>query len=638
MSQSAVPLNCVAIYEPRMELNNERSWVVIKGGQQVTYYPFPSTSFSNSQFNFICNPPSSQTVLDRAIFIEVPYTITFSVNAAISPAPIDNLLQPGRDAFRAFPISSITNTLTATINGFPTNIELSQVIHALSRYHTPLKLKNGWMSAQPSFEDNYQLYSDADGATNNPLSGYLDAAGMSEIGRGAYPFTVVSNTPSSATITGVLREQVFLPPFLWDGCQAGGLSNLTSLTFNWILNNNLARMWSHSTVTDVGGLSTIGAMNIAFSQPSMYLAFLTPRLNQPIPPRITYPYFQISRYTTQTQASLAPNAQATYKSNIIQLDSIPRKLYLYVRQSDSAIYNNLRNQISTPDVFLQINALNLTWNNQQGVLSGASPQNLYDFSVQNGYNKSWTEFNGITQRLSGVAGQPTYVVGLEGGIICIELSKDVGLNDNESEGILGNFNLQVQMTVTNTNQVVTVNPDLYIVAVYDGTLVISNTSAMASIGVVTKAEVLDAPMGNMSFNSLEKIYGGDFFGRFKHYANQINDFLKEYKPISSISGLIPHPIGQAVHQASKVLGYGYESPMERHMAAEKGWETRRNEFGPEGHSQHAYGHGGVRAGSVAGGVRAGYLMNEHEGYDRNGGVLYGGKHLSKAELKRRLNM
>ncbi len=90
MSQSAIPLNVVAVYEPRLELNNERQWVVIKGGQLVTYYPFPATSFSNSQFNFTCNPPSAQTVLDRAVFIEVPYTITFSQNSGNPGSKIIN--------------------------------------------------------------------------------------------------------------------------------------------------------------------------------------------------------------------------------------------------------------------------------------------------------------------------------------------------------------------------------------------------------------------------------------------------------------------------------------------------------------------------------------------------------------------
>ena len=391
---SAVPLKVVAVNEPRMTIDREPVWVVVKEGQEVTYYPYPSTSWSQSQFNFICNPPSAQTILDRMVFIQVPVTITFTVNSSISPAPTTNLLQPGRDAFRAFPVSSITNTLTATINGFPVNIELSQIIHALSRFHTPVKHLNGWMSMQPSFEDNYQSYQDADGATNNPLSTYMDGAPASVQGRGSYPFTVISNTPSSATIMANLYEQVILPPFIWDDAcnQSKGLTNLTSLTFNWILNNGgIARLWSHSPITDVGGLSTIGAVNVQFTQPTMYLEFITPRLNQPIPRQITYPYFQISRYTTQSNMTFAPNTSGLIKSNIIQLDSIPRKLYLFARQSDNVIYNSLYNTITQPDCFMQINNCNITWANRQGILSGASPQNLYDISVQNGYNGTWLE-------------------------------------------------------------------------------------------------------------------------------------------------------------------------------------------------------------------------------------------------------
>lgn len=613
MSNSAVPLNVVGVVEPRLELSNERNWVVVKGGQQVTYYPFPATSFSSNQFNFMCNPPSASTVLDRLAFIEVPFTITFGPNSL--NVSTNNLLQPDRDSFRAFPISSITNTLTATINGFPVNIELSQIIHCLSRYHTPLKLKNGWMSAQPSFEDNYQSYQDADGANNNPLGGYLDAAGLSEIGRGAYPFTVVSNTPTGAQITGTLREQIFLPPFLWDGVQAGGLANLTSLTFNWVLNSNLSRIWSHSDVTDVvvSGVSqsTIGSMNVSFSQPNLYLGFITPRLNMPAPPRITYPYFQISRYTTQFQNTLAPMVSGTFKSNIIQLDSIPRKLYCFMKQSDSVIYQNLHNQISTPDVFLQINNLNITWNNQQGVLSGASAMNLYDFSVQNGYNKTWTEFNGLTQMLSSVSGQSTKTIGLEGGVVCLELGKDVGLRDNEAEGVLGNFNLQIQMTCTNVNQYLTIQPDMYIIAVYDGTLVISNTSAMASIGVATAQEVLDAPVNyNISYNELEKIYGGDFFSSFKNFLGKANNFLKNTKIASNVLGAIPHPYAQIPGQVLKNLGYG-----EGVMAGD--------------------GCGGVMAGGRTRRRRGGVIAGDE---DLHGGVLYGGEHLSKAELKRALRM
>lgn len=620
MSNSAVPLKVLAVYEPRLELNNERAWVVVKGAQTTTYYPFPAASWSNNQFNFICNPPSANTVLDRSVFIEVPFIMTFLANTAANfPAgpnnpPVGNLLVPGQDAFRAFPISSVCNTLSCTINGYVVNLELSQVIHCLSRYHAPLALKNGWMSGQPAMEDNYASYIDAAGANNNPLGQYGDATGMSELPRGAYPYgtgaqiLAVTNNGQGAVIQGVLREQVILPPFLWDECEAGGLSNLTSLTFNFILSNNLGRMWSHSPASDLPGpppISTIGSIDVNFAQPSLYLGFLTPRLSQPIPPRITYPFFNISRFTTQfgSTRSLAPNASDTYKSNIIQLDSIPRKIYCFCKPSDTVIYGgNMSALVSTPDVFMQINNLNVTWNNNQGVLSGASPMNLYQFSRSNGYSKTWTEFNGYTQRLTGVLGQSTQCIGLEGGIICLELGKDVGLHDNEAEGVIGNFNLQIQMTVTNQNQYQTITPDMYIICVFDGTLVISNTSAMASIGVASREDVLMAPVAhNISYNELEKIYGGDFFSKFKGFLGDVNSFLRKYKPISSIASAFKHPAAQAVSNAASALGYGVRA--------------------------------GYRDLRAVPDVNMNYPVNSNRG-----GVLIGGRQADRADLRRRLRM
>lgn len=183
--------------------------------------------------------------------------------------------------------------------------------------------------------------------------------------------------------------------------------------------------------------------------------------------------------------------------------------------------------------------------------------------------------------------------------------------------IIGNFNLQIQMSVTNTNQSVTITPDMYIVAVYDGTLVVSNSSAMASIGVVSKEEVLNAPMSDsITFNELEKIYGGSFFSKFKDYALKANAFLRKYKPISKITGYSGNPYVQGVSQVAQLLGYG------------------------EGEGVQAGGYG-TRAGACrAAGTRhceRGGVLYGGEG-EGEGGELYGGRKLNRAEMRKRLNM
>jgi len=614
MSNSLPPLNTFAIYEPRLELANERSFVIVKGGQTVTYYPFGATSFSQNQFNFITNPPSKITVLDRVALIKVPLTITFTNTG---PANVDNILQPGRDAFRAFPISSITQTLTATINGFPVSIELSEVIHCLSRFHMSNELKNNFMSVLPQMDDNYQNYADVDGGVNNPLGDYRDNSAQNP--RGAYAYETIVNTPNSATITTTLYEYVFLPPFLFDGSEAGGLTHLDTLQFNWVLSNNVSRIWSHSTAST----STITDINVTFTQPFMLLGFITPRLTEPIPDLITYPYFQVSRFTTQSNKNILSNASDLLISNVIQLNSIPRKMYLFAKQGNSVINSSLANTIQTTDTFLKINNVNISWNNIDGVLSGASTPQLYDFSVQNGLRITWDEWNGISQHLNAIAGQPTEIFGLTGSVICIEFGKDIGLRDDEAEGMLGQYNLQVKLGVTNVNQTVTLQPDLYIICVFDGVLTITNNSAFGQIGVISKQDVLTAPVRyDISYNMLEKVYGGgNFFSKFRDVLSNIGKGIQKYAP-----GVLS--AAKAISPVVKTL-FPVSSPFLSAIGLGEGARA-----------------GGVRAGAIAGdgamggchhcGMHRCMCANGEGEGDGDGGVLLGGRAISRKELRRRM--
>lgn len=535
MSNSKADINVAAVYEPRLELANKRTWVVVRGAETVTYYTYPSTSFSQSNFNFTCNPPSKNTVLDRIAIIEVPVQITFTGTGT------DNLLQPNMDAFRQYPISSITTSLTASVNGFSIPIELNQIIHALSRFHMKTELRKTFLSISPQMADSHQNYADANGSSNNPLAQYSD--NVAEPPRGAYPYTVVSNTPGSAVITAVLREYVFLPPFLFDGSEAGGLTMLDTLQFNWILGNNLPHMWSHSTAST----STITGINVVFSQPSMLLGFLTPRLTEPIPPMITYPFFQLARYTTSGPLFPASGSSATQdlKSNVIQLNSIPRKMYVFARRSDLETNSSISNQITTTDTFFKINSINISWDNTDGILSGATPPQLYQFGVRNGLDMSFVEWNGVTNALTAVNGQQTRVIGLTGGILCLEPGVDFGLRSNQAEGMLGQYNLQIRLNITNISGI-PMTPDLYIICVYDGLLHVSNNSAWSEIGVVTPNDVLNAPLANISYTQLEKMYGGDFFSKFKNVLGDIGRGIS--RGISAVRPVVEdaYRIGKAV--------------------------------------------------------------------------------------------
>jgi hypothetical protein len=307
---------------------------------------------------------------------------------------------------------------------------------------------------------------------------------------------------------------------------------------------------------------------------------------------MTYPYFQISKYVSNfSNTNVAPNASTVLTSQVIQFSSIPRKLYLYAKQSNSIINQNIMNSMNTTDTFMRVDKVNINWDNIDGVLAGAESENLYQFSVQNGLKMSFIDWHGLTYKFGGTVA----TVGLSGGPVCIELGKDIGLRDNQAEGALDKINFQVNLTVTNVNQTLTLNPDLYVVAVYDGILEIFDNSARAYIGVINQNDILNSPVNhNVSYNQLEKVYGGDFFSKFKDIAGKVVQGLRDTKAISNVLGSVPHPYAQVGANVAKSLGFG------------------------------------ARGGVLDGGCDAGC-----DGGVR-GGVLLGGQHASRDKMRNRM--
>lgn len=557
----------VAIYEPRLKISNEREWVIVKGGQTVTTNVYPATSYSNSQFNFTTNPPGKKNVLDRHLTIRVPVTLTFT-GPGTPGSPTDLMIQQGRDAFRSFPISSVTSNLSCRINGFSITIETNQFIHVLENFHNKIDVANTYQSIYPNMPDNYQNYSDADISNKNPLGSYGDNS--AQVPRGAYPMVVTNNTNTTATVEAVIYESIVLPPFLFDDSQAGGLTNLDVLDFTFVLSPNLARIWSRSELNTV----PISNLTVLFNQPSLLLNWITPRDTQSIPDRIRYPYFQLSKYAQNNgvvfnEAGTA-GSTLTLNSQVIQFNSIPRKLYIFAKQSDSVTNQSINNSIYSTDTYLKIDRVSLSWDNIDGVLSGCDDINLYQMSVANGLNYDWVSWRGTTTNYGTSIPQNNIPIGLKGSILCICPGVDFGLRNSQAEGVLDKINFQANVVCTNVNQSKKITADLYVLAVYDGYLDIYDNTAMAVIGAVTNSDVLNVPASyDVSYHEIQKIYGGDFFSKIRDTGSKIfkglskaNDFLKDNKIISKASNIgsyIPGPVGNIsrdIEGVSKALGYG----------------------------------------------------------------------------------
>lgn len=612
MSLSYQRLRPVEVRDPRTILNNERMYAILKAGSETTYKTWTTTSVSSSSIQFSCPPPSGEVIVDRKVQLVLPIRLTIT---GTSPSG-QLLLNPNTDAPRAYPISSSIETLKATINNQSMSINMADVIQPLMHYNTCEDLSQTEYSETPNVLDQSQAYSNLYGANRNPLGFYGDSVDQSMMPRGGFPFTIVSNTQTSAVVDFVATEFLYLSPFYWGMNNGSGFYNVNAMDFNiTFLGNAGNRMWSHDAVSGSG--TTISAITAQFANftgtafsystgaPLMNFCYLTPLETQKLPYNmpITYPYFDVQRFPTDFGGVITAGTAFTFNSNNIQLSSIPRRMYLFIRERNQDLYNTCQN----PDTYFSIENISVQFQNKQGLFASASKRQLYEMSVKNHCKMSWTEWSGDNVYPVGSFANP---FGTIGTIICIEFASDIGLNDIEAPGKLGQYTLQIQGNATNKSAR-SINPTTYIVIVSEGTFTIEGLGkSSTNIGVISSQDILDASMSPfVSYNDVQCVNGGNFLSGLKDFGNKIWSGIKEYGPkiLSGIQKYGPTVL-KGVETVAPLLGLGEE------------------------HCRHCKGRGKTSRGGCAICHGSGVLI----GGVAVGGVPVGGRNLSRSDLRNRM--
>jgi hypothetical protein len=576
MSLSYQQLNAVEVRDPRTIVQTQRDYAVLKAGSQTTWKAWSSPSVSNSSIQWSCPPPSGAVFVDSKIYVYLPTRITLTASLAAGQTIIRNV--SGYDAPRAYPISGSTDTLSSTINNQSVNINLADVIHPLSHFNTDDHLRDGDYSVFPNYQDQSQQYVDlSQGANRNPLGSYADGIDGANMQRGAFPYTIVANpisvgpgTPVTAIIDVAFCEPIFLPPFYFGSGNRQAFYNVNTMDFNFTFVNQMAnRMWSHCPA-DENGAANIITSSAAFlggtpggpttpfpagQLPLMFIQYITPQETQIISPQqaLTYPYFDIQRYPTQG-ASVGAGVDFPFSSNNIQLSSIPRRLYIFVRRQNADLYSSPSNT----DTYFQIRSLSVQFMNKSGLLASASMQQLYLMSRKNHCNMNWTQWSG-----GPVFKTAATTISTIGSIICIEFATDIGLDSLDAPGKLGQYMIQVNCVARNISNAA-ITPTMYLVPILEGTFTIPELGrAMLNIGVITSQDILDAQSKpGYSYADVECVQGGNFFSGIKDFfVNKVFPAIRGFvsnKGVSNVLGLIPHPAAQVASKAASALGLGEE--------------------------------------------------------------------------------
>lgn len=616
MSLSFKPLNPVLVRDPITMVDSERDYAILKGGNQVTWKQYSTTSISNSAITFSTPPPSGNVFVDRKQYLLIPVRLLLS--GTVQGLATSRLLNAGNDAPRAYPINGSMDVMQSTLNGQSFSIFMADMIHALTHFNTGLQLKEREYSLSPCYPDQSGLYSNlaaANTGIRNPLEQYKSGLDNCPSQRGSFPFTIVLNTvvtPSvnqqavSAIVDMVLCEPLFLSPYFFGCGDASGFYNLTTQDFNFtFLANAGNRMWSHNQF--LGGLNGVGVADVTQqsiitsvqalfqdfttggflppfsyqdSKPLLLFKYITPDATQVLSPNmpITYPYFDVQRYPLDFSGAVpgintnpaTPNT-ASINSNNLQLNSIPRMMYIYARRRNQDLYNSP----NYTDTYLALESINVTFANYSGLLSSCNKRQLYQIAQKNGVNMSWTQWSGeaIADAAFGTntlsTANNSFVHSTIGSILAIEFATDLGLPSDMAPGLQGQFQLQVNATFKNNNVsqyntplVVTedtsIFPTLYIIIVSEGSMTIPGlNSCTKQLGVISKQDILNAHANHhVSYDDIREVpYGGNFLSNLKKFGHRINEIIKKSRIGSELAKEIPY-IGAPLSRSIQNLGYG----------------------------------------------------------------------------------
>jgi len=448
----------------------------------------------------------------------VPGTVSTTVAPSTSYAVVP----------RACPLQSAASAIELRLNGSATSISINDYACIYPHILDQESMKS-YGSEMPLQKDNSALYMDptkrypavfvgnATGATapvtGSVFTGYTDNrspfapydSNTSLPSRGSFVWTQVvvpTAVPSEATLSyAVYRltcvEQLFISPMTWMSAMdsSSGLCLVNNLVLN-IRFQDVNRMISaylpagaaltvttNNSMVLTAGTHPVTVTSLGNGTPELLIEYITqdPILASKLPAVVCYDYSLIQPFITSNQLGGVVAGTAIPKSITVQslrLASIPSKLYIFARPS-KAFFTTAAISQTTPDTFLRITNISLSFNNRINLFATYTEEDLYQMSVKNGLQDSFNDWKYQT-----------------GSVLIIDISRDIGLDSDESEGQANKYST-VQATITYSSspvsyngQTTATNYDTYILVEQPGKAFINASECQYLLTGPSAAEVL----------------------------------------------------------------------------------------------------------------------------------------------------
>jgi len=556
----------LAVFDDRI-VQSRPKYAVEKGALSLTNSPFNAIAANGSQMTFNINVPSENVFVDRAVewssacylsLTATPTTITAGQPVALF----------GRDlALAAFPLHSLTQTMTATINDTTTTINLGDVLYEVLRLSD--YKKNRSQRTCPTYLDTYASYNTAYQTNNNPLGGYELATDSGVVPNGAWgqvQWTLPSGVPLSGSgtytsggitvsyvggvpvmTTGVpayplfvkffSTEKLVLSPFVFSDTheQETGLFGIQNiqLVMNMTAPSQSATAGRVLRSTTAGGVAISAvaynqttAAGTPFTNAQVNVQFLTPSLDIPLPPKSVVPYMEFPRYISNQNFSTvgAGLTVSQVRSQTITLPQIPDLLIIYAKPTAYGA--------TDADYYLPIQRISVNFDNFSGLLSSQTQQQLYGMSFRNGLDMDWEQWSG----LATTATSPVGSVRTTGGFLVLKPSQDITLQSGQAPSLVGNFTFQFNCDVLNTSGADLSALTLYVITANSGFFESIKGSSRVIKGVLTEADIISAPLAPMGTRGgLTRAVGGkSVLHRLGNMMSRVKDLVPHLKHMAGM--------------------------------------------------------------------------------------------------------
>ena len=391
-----------------------------------------------------------------------------------------------------------------------------------------------------------------------------------------------------------VTEPLLISPFVFgSGMGKQGFYGIQTMNFQMNMTPNANRAWRSAIQNWEGGNYRKAVTVFEFTDSQLLFQFLTPHPSDLLEPRNVVPYYELPIYRTTSLPLLVHRPQFgqmlagqfpepvsnTLMSSNIQLSGIPDKLIVFVRKTVANL------QSIDADSYATISNISINFNNQAGLLSSMTPQQLYRNSVQSGLvGLSWDQFSGSVVSVAGyldaVNGRSSTLrsmysglgANLAGGnnpgfqmipttgtILVLNFAEVIQLTEEYyAPGSLGSFNLQLAVVVQNNTNAdwVAGSYELVIMPMNCGVFVNEKGTSSTFISLLTKQDVLDSlNQEAYSHSEIHRMVGGGFLDNIRSSLGWIHSKMPALKHILNH---IPHAYAQT---GAKVLGaLGYAKP------------------------------------------------------------------------------